>query len=61
MESIVGGASRKESPEIAVAADEQIGPVLTAHIDEELRRLGDATGWSRLCREGFRADFAEAE
>ena len=31
MESIVGGASRKESPEIAVAADEQIGPVLTAH------------------------------
>jgi hypothetical protein len=55
------GASRKVPPEIVVATDERTGPALTRHIDEELRRLGDAAGWSRACRDSFCADFAEAE
>jgi hypothetical protein len=60
MESI-RGASRKVSPEIVDATDERLGPAATKQIDDELRRLEHASGWSRLCREGFCADFAEAE
>lgn len=60
MESI-RGANREMSPELGGGTDERIGAALTTHIDEELRRLSDAAGWSRLCREAFCAEFAEAE
>jgi hypothetical protein len=61
MEPIVAGAGRKVSPDIAVATDGRSGHVLTAHMDEELKRLCDPVGWCRLSREAFCADFAEAE